>query len=422
MRPINVLVFPCGSELGLELADALELSVHVKLFGASSKNDYGSIRYSNYHKLPMISDPGFNDALGRFIKDLDIDLIFATHDSVLVYIAKYIRNWSVSLVNGDFNTVGLARSKSATYNFFSNFDWCPKVYQSTNQIDFWPVVLKPDEGQGGKGVFVAESFNEAQSLIEKHKDLVICEHLPGQELSVDCFTDYKGRLIFIGPRTRDRVFGGISLSTISYDADALILEIAKTINKSLKFRGAWFFQVKADANGKWKLLEISCRLSSSSVAYRAKGVNLALMAVHDYLERDVLPLDNIFVKGVERRLKSRAVMNYSFDTVYIDLDDTLVFDGIAHPQAMSFLYAMLAKGKRLILVTRHQGSVEEYLAKASIARSLFSEVFHLTEGQAKSSVIKGSAIFIDNHFPERLDVATVCNIPVFDVDALELLY
>ena len=29
--------------------------------------------------------------------------------------------------------------------------------------------------------------------------------------------------------------------------------------------------------------------------------------------------------------------------------------------------------------------------------------------------------FIDNYFPERLEVYQKCNIPVFDVDAVEML-
>lgn len=89
---------------------------------------------------------------------------------------------------------------------------------------------------------------------------------------------------------------------------------------------------------------------------------------------------------------------------------------------MRFAYRLLEMGKRLILLTRHAGDLRAALAEARIAESLFERIIHLREGEAKSSAIEGEAIFIDNHFPERLDVARNCGIPVFDVDALELLF
>jgi hypothetical protein len=36
--------------------------------------------------------------------------------------------------------------------------------------------------------------------------------------------------------------------------------------------------------------------------------------------------------------------------------------------------------------------------------------------------VRAPAIFIDNHFPERLDVSRRHGIPVFDVDAMDLLF
>jgi hypothetical protein len=41
MRNVNVLVFPCGSEIGLELHRSLKDIRFVNLFGASSVSDHG---------------------------------------------------------------------------------------------------------------------------------------------------------------------------------------------------------------------------------------------------------------------------------------------------------------------------------------------------------------------------------------------
>ena len=155
------------------------------------------------------------------------------------------------------------------------------------------------------------------------------------------------------------------------------------------------------------------------VAQRAKGINLPLMAVHDYLERDLIVLPQDRVGLVERRIETVAQLNYAFDSVYIDFDETLVLGGKAVPSAMRFVYRMLELGKRLVLISRHEGSLVEALAAARISPLVFSEVIHLTDGEPKSRYVPANAIFIDNHFPERLDVSQVCGVPVFDLDALE---
>lgn len=56
---IKILVFSCGSEIGLELHRALKWDKHIELFGASSaKSNHGRYVYKNYiEELPIIDDP-----------------------------------------------------------------------------------------------------------------------------------------------------------------------------------------------------------------------------------------------------------------------------------------------------------------------------------------------------------------------------
>lgn len=46
-------------------------------------------------------------------------------------------------------------------------------------------------------------------------DYVICEYLRGEEYTVDCLTDRNGRLLFISPRSRERILAGISVAGIT---------------------------------------------------------------------------------------------------------------------------------------------------------------------------------------------------------------
>lgn len=124
---------------------------------------------------------------------------------------------------------------------------------------------------------------------------------------------------------------------------------------------------------------------------------------------------------IDRRIATCAELDYEFDSVYVDFDDTLVVDGRAKPHMMRFLYRMVELGKRTVLITRHAADLDTTLAGARIPKQLFDEIVHITDGSPKSKHIRGRAIFIDNYFPERMEVASNCGIPTFDVDTVEML-
>ena len=419
-RRVRVLVFPCGAENALEIYQALRYSVHVELFGASSVEDHGQFCFEQYiGGIPKIQDKKFDEIFSNIITTFKIDIVFATHDTVIEYLANRAQLMDFFLVNGDPTTTAIARKKSATYQLFADCVWIPRVFESISDIHDWPVVIKPDLGQGGQGVTVAYGLDEAIKAAAKILNPVFVEYLPSDEITVDCFTDRNRNLLWIGPRTRERVKAGITMRSQLLDVSQEVSCIASNINDRLNFRGPWFFQMKKDQHNKWKLLEISCRIAGSMVAQRARGINLPLMAVQDYLDRNLHVLPNCHVSLIDRKIATRAKLDFEFDTVFVDLDDTLIIDGFANPQVIAFLYQSFREGKKIKLITRHRLNVVETLRKSCIAVELFDDIIHLSDGDFKADYITKKSIFIDNHFPERLDVAHKIGVPVLDVDTLE---
>lgn len=419
-KKVHVLIFPCGSENAAEIHDALKYSVHVELFGASSVEDHGRYTFEHYiGGVPNIRSTGFDDFFSALVAELKIDVVFATHDTVIDYLAPRAQAMGVFLVNGAPETTAIARKKSATYRLFADCTWVPRVFASIEEIEDWPVVVKPDCGQGGQCVTVAQELTEARAAVAKVAEPVLVEYLPGDEITVDCFTDKSRTLIWVGPRTRERVKAGISMRSRVLEQGAEFEVIASTINERLTLRGPWFFQLKRDKNGKWKLLEISCRVAGAMVTQRARGVNLPLMAIQDYLGRQLVALPNQRVSLIERKIATRAELDIEYDTIFVDLDDTLIINGFATPLVLAFLYQSVRAGKKIKLITRHALDVAETLQSARISIALFDEIIHLRDGTSKADYVTERAVFIDNHFPERYDVATRKHIPVLDVDALE---
>lgn len=198
--------------------------------------------------------------------------------------------------------------------------------------------------------------------------------------------------------------------------------MAEAINAALTLRGAWFFQVKQNAEGMLVLMEVAPRVSGSMGLFRCQGVNLPLLSVFDALGKPIHILHQPNLKlDMDRALISRYHGLPHYNRVYMDLDDTLLHNGKLDPMAVAFVVQCRNRGVRVHLLSRHVNPIDLTLERLGI-RSLFSDVTHLTRGQRKSEwVVEPNAIFIDDSFAERREVFEARGIPVFALDALESL-
>lgn len=422
----RALIFPAGSEIGLEVYNSLKYSHHVEVFGASGKSDHASFVYPSDHYVEdvelYVDRPDFVDRLNEIVRRWGIEFIYPTHDTVANFLAANQERILARVVTSCAETNLIARFKSKTYETFRAFDFCPAVYAAPYAGLQYPVFLKPDDGQGGKGAFKADGQGDLDFYLGKSPDLLVTEYLPGEEYSVDCFTDYNGELLFVGPRTRERVQMGISFRSTALEATEDIRRIAQAINDTVTLNGAWFFQLKRDNMGRLKLLEYAPRQSSTMGLYRHTGVNFALLSLFNMLNMPVQVLHNDYSVQLDRCLHNRFKAELSYSRVYIDFDETVIAGEHVHDRVMAFLYQCRNNGIEIILLTKHRGSVRQTLSDRGIAESLFTEIIHLTDEQHKWDFIKPEgAIFIDNYWHDRRGVKNILGIPVFDVDAVESL-
>ena len=60
MSKKNILVFPCGSEVALEIYRSLEYSTYFNLIGGNSVDDHGKFVFKNYiGNIPFVTDKNF---------------------------------------------------------------------------------------------------------------------------------------------------------------------------------------------------------------------------------------------------------------------------------------------------------------------------------------------------------------------------
>ena len=427
----NILVFPCGSEIALEVYRAVNHSTHFNLIGANSIDDHGQFVFENYiGGLPFITDPDFLEKFRQVVRDNNIDAVYPAMDAVIELLKSNEDFLGCKVVSSPIETTQICLSKSKTYKVLENVVKVPKTFTADELVmagEPFPVFAKPDIGYGSRGAKKISSVEDLKAHLALYPSCILSEFLPGKEYTVDCFSSHNGDLLFAAARERCRIMNGISVNTKPVKENAEeFMDFAKRINSAIKFNGAWFYQVKRDANGKLTLLEVASRFGGSSSLFRAQGINFALMSLFDAFDIPVSVLRNGYDVVMDRALDNKYKLDLKYSEVFVDFDDCIYLEKkFVNDALMAFLYRCVNNGIKVTLLSRHDdeklGKLDELLDKLRI-RQVFDRIIHLNPSQKKiDSIDNTDSIFIDDSFAERKAVADKFNIPVFSLDMIEAL-
>ncbi len=374
MNPKNVLSVPCATQIGVEQYLSLRFNKAFKLMGAAHIEK--DKLYKDYIKLNhSINTPEFIEEIKYLVQQRNVDILLPSHDEVL-YILKNVPELENLIPGSSKETINICRFKSKTYQKLSNHPYLsPRVpaYQLISKG-----FLKPDKGQGSRGSLKIEDT------------YLHCEYLPGEEFTIDCFSNNKGEVIHVNPRLRKIIINGIS-ETTSIVKNPIFEKIASHISEVLKFKGSWFFQLKRDKNDFLKFLEIAPRIGGGSNINRLNGVNLTLSDLYQHEEFNISLFSQNLVTEVNRK---NPKYNLKFDTIFVDYDDTFTY----------IEDVLNSLNKEVIVITRSKVKVNTPY-----------KTIYVKDSQTKSEIInslnKPNSVFIDDSFKERKDVFLNCYIP-----------
>lgn len=422
----NVLIYPGNSYPAEEIYYCLNKSLRYKpLIGNHGSAHAEFITKEFYADFPLITEKTFFEFINQFIKEKGIEFIIPTHDTVADFLMQNQNMINCTIVCSCSETADICRHKKKTYEMLKGNTFLPKTYSSLDENVKFPVFVKDDIGQGGKNAGIAHNRLELDKILSNTNiEYVISEYLPGQEITIDCFTNKDGELLFCQPRLRETILTGMSGRSRTIECTEDIYSIAKTINEKIRFRGYWYFQCKEDIDGNYKLMEISTRFAGTFCVSKNLDVNLPLLALTDFDDIEVKIIPNKYHVVADRGYINRYMIDIQYDRVYMDFDDTLVFDRKKYIiPTMAFLFQCLNNGKNIVILTRHAYDIKCTLKKLHIDEGLFEKIVEVAPDKKKSDYIKKeeSCIFIDNSFAERLDVKNVTGVPTFDVCNLDCL-
>jgi predicted ATP-grasp superfamily ATP-dependent carboligase len=421
---MNILIFPSGSMVAKEIYDALIYEKNIEIYGTDyDTNNLSSFLFKNYIPgCPFIKDKNETITfLNNIVTLYNIKYIFPAFDNIMLFLKENEKEINAKIIGPNIEVINICNSKLLTYKLLENTILTPKIYNNNitdiNSIKY-PLYSKPIIGYGSRNHKIINNINDLLSVDTDNS--LILEYLPGKEYTVDCISG-NGKVLYCNARERIKTLNGMSIQSKTVKLDNIDL-IAVKIQEKVNFIGAWFFQVKYDDNNNLKLLEIACRIPGAMCVNRVKGVNFPLLSILVHENKSIEPIlfNNIDVecyKIYNNYYKTDIV----FDTVYCDLDDTLIINNKINLLLIQFLYKCINNNIKLYLITRN---AEPSIILEKYKINLFDKIIKLPKNHLilKSTYISEiNSIFIDDSYVERLDVKLNKNILCFSPSEIELL-
>ena len=423
-KDLNVLIFPSGSGVSKEIFDSLKYIRCINVYGTDADNN--NFSYYQFKNLilgaPFIKD---EEETIHFIKELikkyDIDCIYPAFDSIIVFLKKHENILGVKIISSPIDTCNICFSKKKTYELLKNDILVPKLIE-LDDTKSYPVFLKPECGYGSRDSFKINNDKELEFYSSTIKNNIICEYLPGDEYTIYCFSSNKYGLIYCEARQREKTINGLSVLTKHVNLPQ-VKQIGQIISNKLKFIGSWFFQLKYNINNELTLLEIAPRIPGAACLHRNQGVNFPLLSIYEHFNIDIENvLTNTYDISCYKCVENRFNISITYDTIYIDLDDTIILKNKVNTKMIQYLYHIKNNNKKIILITRNK-EPHKCLEKYYIHVNLFDQIIIVNKNEKKSNYINDvNSIFIDDSYQERSDVFNVNKINVFSCDMIETLF
>jgi carbamoyl-phosphate synthase large subunit len=185
----------------------------------------------------------------------------------------------------------------------------------------FPVIVKPRRGAGSRGVRLVPD-RASLTAMEPDEALIIQEHLPGDEFSVDVLADNDGNVVAAVPRTRTRVDSGVSIAGRTVHDEALE-STAAAVARAIGLRGVANVQLRRDTEGVPALLEVNPRFPGALPLTIAAGVDLPSLALDLALGRDI-----------PRTIEFTDVANVRYlEDIFLSPDEILPSEHAAHQES-----------------------------------------------------------------------------------------
>jgi len=202
----------------------------------------GSVLCDDFEVVPRGDDPDYPGAIVDLFESRDIDVVFPQSSSEVLPLSRLAARGEITAAVGRPFAVATALSKVATYTALDSrvSRAVPRWFLATCPSDLFeaaeilgyphrPVVVKPPEGKGSRGVRILKLMDRAECFrllmskpthlfcsLEEYAGAVdfdrgpvmVMEYLEGREMTVDCLC-FEGRPLISTVKSVDRSLCGV---------------------------------------------------------------------------------------------------------------------------------------------------------------------------------------------------------------------
>jgi carbamoyl-phosphate synthase large subunit len=252
--------------------------------------------------LPRGEDPRFVDALLELCEREGVDVVVPTVDTELLPLAQARARYAdagVRLVLASEATLAVCLDKWLLAERCRPHVRVPVTVVVDDGFSpaacALPAIVKPRSGSGSRGIHLLERREELDAL-PRDATLLVQEHLPGAEYSLDVLARADGHVAGVVPRARLKVDSGIAVTgrTLHDERlDAFAREVAALIGLTTVAN----VQVKEDGDGEPALLEVNPRFPGTMPLTIAAGIDMPRLAIAEALGAAIpdgpLPFDDV---------------------------------------------------------------------------------------------------------------------------------
>lgn len=235
--------------------------------------------------IPRADAANFVDALLSLCVAHNVNILVPTVDAELMPLARakgLFERAGIAVAVAKEQTLRICLDKALLMAHCADVIPVPRSAILDERFDAkdwsFPVIVKPRVGAGGRGFEVVPTAAD----LERHGrdgSLLVQEHLPGEEYSVDVFARRDGAVIAAVPRVRLKVDSGVAVAARTVHDEALE-RYAGLVANCIGLTGVANVQFKRDVNGVPKLLEVNARLPGTMPLTVQSGVHMPRLLVN----------------------------------------------------------------------------------------------------------------------------------------------
>jgi len=323
---IRVLVTGAGGPAGVAVIRSLLARNDVEVF-AADMDGWASGLYLVEASRRRLVEPGrsaeFVDGIIGLVEADSLDVVISTVDVELLQLARRRADLVPAVLAApSLETLELALDKFVLAERCAPLLRVPEttlLNAAGVALDWtFPVIIKPRQGAGSRGVRLIQSREELEAA-GIDESIIIQEHLPGDEYSVDVIAGTDGEVIAAVPRTRTRVDSGVSIAGQTVHS-AELESTAAAVAKAIGLVGVANVQLRYDSAGVPALLEVNPRFPGAMPLTIAAGVDMPSLA-----------LDLALGRPVPEKVEFRELANVRFlEDVFVEPSEVLQSEHAGH--------------------------------------------------------------------------------------------